>query len=246
MDITTYLETKNTNQTSEIDTLRADLAEMERKYKAQVQQNSDLAIVEVAVMSQFSDYKKSYDTIAAQKDDLERQLRELPLIFPSSPDNVAVIQTKVRICPDDEAFRITGGEYNFDPLVLRQAHVFSKQKLERVLLRPVPKRLYIPIGRPASGKTTWIEQHKPPGDRLSIYYDATNATSADRWELLNLSRLSANTIVSYVYFEIDIDSCIRNNASRMGKAITADYIRHFTVELPEIDEGYDELIVIRR
>jgi len=229
--------------------LRKARDEIERKYHAQVQQVTELHAEIVELRNESINYKKAYDNLIAENDKLKKYRSTTSLVNKPGQlkqDNISPISAQVTISPDDELVQIKGGKYEWDQLAARQAHTFARQRLLNVLSRPIKKRLFVPIGRPGSGKTHWCNSGKPPqGGRLSVFYDATNSTIADRWELLNIAKNSADTIVCYVYFDIKLQTCIENIRKRKDRAVPDHVVSNMSVDPPELSEGFDELIIVR-
>lgn len=252
-DIASYQKMGNSIKTHSYRNKMNDLQNynklLERKYHAQVEQTSGLFAEMVELRRDAEAFKTAFERTVEEKDKLEDQCRLSAVHIREeqhSRDNVFYLGAAVIISPDDELIKITGGKDLCDGLTMRQAHTCARKKLNDVLVRGVPKRLYIPIGRPGAGKSSWIRSHMPSGDRrLAIYYDATNSTVADRQELQEIARQSKNTIVAYVYFDIDVATCIRNNRERKDKLIPEHVVRNFAIDPPELNEGFDELIVVR-
>ena len=231
------------------DDLRSARDAMEHKYHAQLQQNAELIGTVVEAKAEIADLRSAYDQIVYESEQAKRRTQSL-----SNHSAPAATASNVKVVPiskpyfistDNHLLKVTGGEYKWDSLSLIKAHTFARKELECVLQRPVQKRLFITIGRPASGKSDWIEYHKRPLDRLNIYFDATNATRADRWEIVQLAKAASNILVCFVYFDTGVSDCVRNNQNRPNKGISDNIIMNYTVELPEVDEEFDELLVVR-
>lgn len=234
---------------SKMQELRKARDESERKYHSQVKQTVDLHTEIVIIRNESADYKAAYDNLIVENEKLQKQLRSVSVLYdkPAEAKIGHVISiSSVTISPDEELIRLKGGKYEWDKLAARQAHTSARQNLAKVLGRAIKKRLFILIGRPGSGKTTWCNSFKPPHDgRLSIYYDATNPTIADRWEIQHIAKNANDTTICYVYFDIDINKCINNSNKRKDRSIPEHVVSNMSVEPPELSEGFDELIIIR-
>lgn len=102
------------------------------------------------------------------------------------------------------------------------------------------------LGRPASGKSFWVEHHKPPHDRFPVYYDATNADAGDRMDIIDIAATNNDCVICFVYMDTSVETCIRQNDLRLNKRISDKVIEEFYIEEPRIDELFDELLIIRK
>jgi predicted kinase len=81
----------------------------------------------------------------------------------------------------------------------------------------------------------------------SVVVDNTNATAADRAELIALAR-SFGARVSGYYFESRLANCLERNRQRTGKALVPDLALYATrkrLEPPSLAEGFDRLFHVR-
>lgn len=219
-----------------------------RKYEVQVGQNALLAIQAVEARSEVSAYKKSFEDAVKRGDHLDAQLKRLAgqIGHAEQPSNGIVVPfpQKIIISPEEELLSITGGEYIWNELDVRKAHTYAKEKLRDALSRPVEKKLYLTIGLPASGKSHWIGNHTQHFGKFAIYYDATNASRADRWELMELANGKSDTNTCFVFFEVPTEVCVERNRRRK-KNISDQTIANFSIDVPSLDERFDELIIVR-
>lgn len=82
---------------------------------------------------------------------------------------------------------------------------------------------------------------------LAFAVDNTNATRDERRRYIDPARQAGMSVVGY-YFESAIDAALERNAKRVGPARVPDAgLRgtHARLELPERDEGFDELHYVR-
>lgn len=126
------------------------------------------------------------------------------------------------------------------------------------------------IGLQASGKTTFCRQHFPDffhvnldalhtrnkerilinacfvsGD--SFVVDNTNPTRRDREKYISCAKKNGYRVIGY-YFQSSLSACIERNSRRTGKAlipVSALAATHRILELPDWDEGFDELYYVR-
>ena len=154
------------------------------------------------------------------------------------------------VSPD--SFRIVGGRYKMGSKAEEnEAWGNAYKKLEELLSRKLTMRLYVLVGLPCSGKSTWAEVGTVAADRHPDIFDATNLTSFDRSRFVHtLSRFTDLPKVC-VYFDTDMEVIRERNRTlrTAGKQMTDDDLTllHSTMERPDpYDEKWiDELIVVR-
>jgi len=130
--------------------------------------------------------------------------------------------------------------------------------------------LYLMIGIPASGKSTFCRLNFPYADvisldrvktrnneqlliddalwqRADIIIDNTNVTRAERARYIGLAKRRGYRVVGY-YFQSILSDCIRRNQDREGKARVPDkaiVAKSNQLELPSRSEGFDELYFVK-
>jgi predicted kinase len=98
--------------------------------------------------------------------------------------------------------------------------------------------------RPARRQLHLIEEALREG--RSVVVDNTNATAADRAELIALARSLGARVVGY-YFESRLDECLERNRQREGKARVPDVALYATckrLQVPTRAEGFDRLFYV--
>ena len=132
------------------------------------------------------------------------------------------------------------------------------------------KRCILFTGLQASGKTTFYQQRFPDlthvnldmlhtrnKERIlleecfvsgvSFVVDNTNPTRKDREKYISLAKENGYRVIGY-YFQSSISACKGRNSQRTGKAllpVSALAATHRILELPDWDEGFDELYYVR-
>jgi predicted kinase len=109
----------------------------------------------------------------------------------------------------------------------------------------VSKDLFPHNRRPARRQRQLIEEALGAG--RSVVVDNTNATAADRAELIALARSFGATVVGY-YFESRLADCLERNRLREGKARVPDVALYATRKRlcpPSPAEGFDSLYHVR-
>lgn len=186
---------------------------------------------------------------ASQKkvDELEDRTRRLEAksiqLQGAAPVIVNLQSKPLIISPDDE-------RHGNDQLSLKKAWVQALNHLREALTRPVDKTLFITIGAPASGKSTWCRSFS--GSRgFTILFDACNLTQSDRYELLDLARQYEKTKVVAVVFCAELKTLESRNRTReevRRVPVTKLRAMHRSVEHPSLvgsDESFDEIIMLR-
>lgn len=137
-----------------------------------------------------------------------------------------------------------------DSLSLKKAWVLALDKLRTELDRPIEKTLYITIGAPGSGKSTWSlnqAHHK----NFSIIFDACCLTRADRYEVLSLGRKYPHTKIVAVVFYVTFPTLKkRNNLRESAKRLPLDKLRSMfeSLEKPSLEDAsefFDEIVMVR-
>lgn len=154
------------------------------------------------------------------------------------------------VSPDH--FRTVGGKYKFGSKA-HESEAWGKayKQLEELLSRKLKMRLYILVGLPCSGKSTWAEESIIATDRHPVIFDATNLSNVDRYRFVHsLSRFTDLPKVC-VYFDTDMEIIRERNRTlrTAGKQMTDDDLTllHAKLEKPDPYEEtwIDELIVVR-
>lgn len=137
-----------------------------------------------------------------------------------------------------------------DQLALKKAWVLALNQLRITLARPVEKKLFITVGAPGSGKSTWCRSFS--GEKgVSILFDACNLTQSDRYELLDIARQAEDTKVVAVVFYADLRTLeARNRMREESKKVPVSKLRtmYNSIEYPSLvdgDEFFDEIIMLR-
>jgi hypothetical protein len=154
------------------------------------------------------------------------------------------------VAPDN--FRSVGGRYKIGSKSQEnEAWGNAYKKLEELLSRKLKMRLYVLVGLPCSGKSTWVDQGTLATDRHPVIFDSTNLTSVDRFRFVHsLSRFTDLPKVC-VYFDADMEVIRERNRTlrTAGKQMTDDDLTllHSKLEKPDpYEEAWiDELVVVR-
>lgn len=137
-----------------------------------------------------------------------------------------------------------------DQLSQKKAWVQALNQLRAALARPFKKALFITVGAPASGKSTWCRNF-PGGKELSVLFDACNLTQSDRYEILDVARQYQDVKVVAVVFCTDLkDLEARNRKREEARRVPVSKLRtmHAALEFPSLvgsAEFFDEILMVR-
>lgn len=144
------------------------------------------------------------------------------------------------------------GRYNFDDITLRNsAWSDTRKSITAELKKPILTRVYLMVGLPCSGKTTWIEQIKLYPDRHSLIIDCCNLTLIDRFEWANLiAKTNPAVLICAVVINTPIPLIqTRNMARPFDRQIPTSILNEYVLRLEKVDierETFiDEIIVVR-
>lgn len=186
---------------------------------------------------------------------LQAKLAELTGPYKHGQNGLPTISTKDRlvrtiISPDD--YFVTNGEYRFfDDELRHKAWLRAYDDLELALARSYQKRLYILVGLPCSGKSTWARQADLPQDRHPIIFDATNILRHLREDLLHRVKRFDGVRRCCVYFDTSRELIMsRHLSERHGeKRLSEDMINKMfcDIQLPDPykESWIDEMIIVR-
>lgn len=124
------------------------------------------------------------------------------------------------------------------------------EQLEYYLDGTHPKKFYINVGLPSSGKSTWSESFPPSVEHDVIILDALNLKIEDRYEIWHRFRKSKSTTFCVVYFDISIETIKERNINRGVKdQVSTDLLHAMEIDLDKPDffkeRWIDEIKIIR-
>ncbi|WP_128637310.1 hypothetical protein [Pseudomonas taiwanensis] len=137
-----------------------------------------------------------------------------------------------------------------DSLSLKKAWVMALDKLRVELDRPIEKTLYITVGAPGSGKSTW-SLNQSYQNNFSIIFDACCLTRADRYEVLSLGRKYPSTKIVAVVFYVTFSTLKkRNNLRESDKQLPFEKLKSMfesfeQPSLEDVSEFFDEIVMVR-
>ena len=235
---------------------KRQLEELNKKYAALLSDCEPLQRELAYYKAQSSNDVGELDHNRERMTQLLAKVAELEHALANTPKqgNVAgAIASRVQkhvVSPD--SFRAVGGRYKMGSKAHEnEAWGNAYKKLEELLSRKLKMRLYVLVGLPCSGKSTWVEEGTVATDRHPVIFDATNLTSVDRYRFVHsLSRFTDLPKVC-VYFDTDMEIIRERNRTlrTASKQMTDDDLTmlHSKLEKPDPYEEIwiDELIVVR-
>lgn len=235
---------------------KRQLEELNKKYAALLSDCEPLQRELAYYKAQSSNDGGELDHNRERMIQLLAKVAELENTIANTPNqgNVAgAIASRVQkhvVSPD--SFRAAGGRYKMGSKAQEnEAWGNAYKKLEELLSRKLKMRLYVLVGLPCSGKSTWVEEGTVATDRHPVIFDAMNLTSVDRYRFVqSLSRFTDLPKVC-VYLDTDMEVIRERNRTlrTAGKQMSDDDLtmQHSNLERPDpYEEAWiDELIVVR-
>ncbi|NWF36667.1 AAA family ATPase [Mariprofundus sp. KV] len=169
------------------------------------------------------------------------------------PSKVANNLNIVRTIISPDKFRNVEGHYKFgNERYEEEAWKKSYSKLELALSRKLAMRLYILVGLPCAGKSTWAEESVLAGDRHPVIFDATNLERFERAKLVHSLQRFGDLPKACVYFDTDMETIRgRNRDNRSSDRQLTDDVLSMKLQQLEKPDPYDEtwidqLIIVRQ
>ncbi|MDX3943662.1 hypothetical protein QYP06_31785 [Pseudomonas aeruginosa] len=108
--------------------------------------------------------------------------------------------------------------------------------------------VYIMCGLPMCGKSSWIENHKPPTPGVSLYFSGASDTVSTRNLLVSRVRKEFNAPVHCVRFSLGLDACISRAEKQFNGAaleLNISSIKVVAARFEEIQfsENFDSIIL---
>ena len=229
------------------------LAKAERKIKQTTEERDCTQKQAAKYLIQVQGLKAQIDRISEQHEKLIEQQTYLAqsIISTEIPKRSATSFSKpIVISPDSHLY--INGQYRFHDANLRdRAWIICKDELQKALNRKVIMRVYLLVGPPCSGKSTWCQEPDIYPDRHSIIIDACNLSRLDRFEWCRvIETATADCKICAVYFDTPLSILFtRNNSRPSDKHIDDASIEDKYKSLEAIDvvreEFIDEVKVIR-
>jgi len=113
-----------------------------------------------------------------------------------------------------------------------------------------PSVVYVLCGNFASGKSSWIADHKPRNTGTVVYFDGTNHTESIRRIILKYIRnLNSDCRIVCVRILCDVRECLERNANQSRSRLKTTIPRDLIISLKErfeevsVNEGFNEIII---
>jgi hypothetical protein len=237
---------------------------VEKRELIELQKRYDVLKKSISPMEQELQRSKKMESIASESNNDSmnsktqmlakiQQLQEQLEAAPTSTNVVGAMQRRVtRSIVSPDKYRMVAGRYQMgNKKVEQETWTQTYKTLNNLLSRPLKMRLYVLVGLPCSGKTTWAEKADLESDRHPVVFDATNLKEADRARLV-ASLCQYEDLSKYcVFFDVDMaDIRRRNRETRTSdKQITDDDLTIMNQELekpdPYSEEWIEHLVVVR-
>jgi hypothetical protein len=151
------------------------------------------------------------------------------------------------ICPDDHLER--DGRYRFhDPKQRDEAWKKAQTEFTRLMRRNIPQRIYLLMGPPCSGKSTWAKSKSVSPERHAVIVDATNLTAGDRARWIVQTFKASNVKICIVRFIVDEITIRARNSQRHHKMLDIDVLQEKIDKSEDVDpefENVDEMLFVR-
>jgi hypothetical protein len=137
-----------------------------------------------------------------------------------------------------------------DSLSMKKAWLQALKQLKAVVDTPNKKNVYITIGAPGSGKSTWSSTFTS-SNCISVIFDACNLTRSDRYELFDIIRENNRIHVVAVVFCVVLETLEARNSKRISAdKLPVEKLRTFygSIEYPSLfdeHEMFDEILMLR-
>lgn len=137
-----------------------------------------------------------------------------------------------------------------DPLAIKKAWLTAFATLRSIVDTPGNKDLYITVGAPGSGKTSWCRK-SVNFYKASILFDACNLTRSDRYDFFDMLRERSGVRIIAVVFCVSLDALRERNQNRIvEERLPFRKIKEMyeAIEYPSHFDGvemFDEIIMVR-
>jgi 23S rRNA-/tRNA-specific pseudouridylate synthase len=261
----TYLYDKKSQNYAEYEDFRKSVLAFEDEFK---RIKNGVAVVEDQITQKYSNSLEDNLKLTIEKNELRHLLRDKNIVIErlqAENASLHVVNTNTRnassqnqmsqntiqhISPD-KGLQYNGKYEFYNEELKERAWREAKAEFIKLMRRDLPTRLYILIGLPCAGKTTWCESlpniYK---DRHAVIIDATSLTVRHRSEWLGLARKARNVRTCAVRFVVDFTTLRERNALRegTGKRLDLSVLEQKEKELEEVDvlfEDFDEILIVR-
>lgn len=210
-----------------------------QKYKQSVDQNHQLLKDKTDLQAQLERSKDKVLKLMAEKTHLQAIATESNI---SSERNLASISdiTITIISPD--SLLEHDGKYNFHNSKARdKAWSTARAEFARLMKRKVPQRVYLLVGPPCSGKSTWAKKKDLYKDRHAVIIDATNLTAGERATWIMQSQKANDVKICVVRFLTDYVTLAARNLKRSHKKIDPDILENKFNSVEEVDPSFEEI-----
>lgn len=164
-----------------------------------------------------------------------------------------VASTIARRIISPDVFRYIGSKYSFgDAEHNQKATNKAYDSLEKALSRDLKMRLYILVGLPCSGKSTWSENAEMCSDRHPVVFDATNLSRVERLQVIHQVKRFKDLPICCVVFDTPMTEIRkRNSMNRTSDRQLPDNVldemnTRYEKPNPYEETWIDQLIVVHK
>ena len=210
------------------------------KYQQALEQNHELIQEKVELEVHLKQSQKRLKTLMAEKAHLQAIANEAT--NSNTENNIASISdiTVAIISPDAHLER--DGQYDYkDPKMRDKAWTKARSEFASLMRRKIPQRVYILVGAPCAGKTTWAKEKRIVKDRHAVIIDATNLTSGDRAKWIMQARKASDVKICAVRFISDYSTLASRNMNRGVKKIDALVLESKFNSIEPIDPSFEDI-----
>ena len=210
----------------------------ETKYQNSLEQNHALLKDKVRLEVQCGLLRDKNNKLMAEKVHLQASGPD------EGPKNIVPITdvTVSIISPDDHLER--DSRYRFHDKKRRdQAWSKARTEFARLMKRKMQQRVYLLVGPPCSGKSTWAEKKNISPDRHAVIIDATNLTAGDRATWIVQAQKATDVKICVVHFLTAPTTLAARNLSeeRRYKKLDSDVLEEKIESLEEVDPNFEEV-----
>ncbi|MEZ8714753.1 hypothetical protein AB6D81_02030 [Vibrio splendidus] len=193
------------------------LAKAEHDIKQTTEERDNAQKQAAKYLTQVQGLKSQIDRMSVQHEKIiEQQTYQAQFTRATVATTQSTTSFSKTVIISQDSHLYVNGQYHFhDENLKERAWIICKDKLKKALNRKVITRVYLLVGPPCCGKSTWSTEPDVYPDRHSIIIDACNLTRLDRFEWYRVINMTtADCKVCVVYFDTPLSTLFARNNSR--------------------------------